>query len=463
MVSAVLRECGRGPLVGQAVTVNDPTEPAICGTSPEVEVVVSRSDRDFNNGNKQIAGKRRRMPTEIIAQWQAYTSDLHPLTMERSQWSNLRRRAVKRTNDRIAKVEESLYTGVVWQMQGEMVSDIDLAENVETEIVMFHIASFTTTNEVEVVPAVWVNDNVCKWPPYKPDALHKAVRSHEQPKETWTPYPVKILYTSNDFEDARQRLSRAEIESDLQSEAEDDLRKRKPKPRQRFLPAELVIKKRPLPKLPAIPSLSSTLREAISPEPLPLHLSSEPSRFQQQCSPKSSRFQQQCSPESSRFQQQCSPESSRFQQQCSPESSRFQQQCSEPSRFQQQCSEPSRFQQQCSEPSRFQQQCSEPSRFQQQCSEPSRFQQQCSEPSRFQQQCSEPSRFQQQCSEPSRFQQQCSEPSRFQQQWPPEPSRFQQQWPPEPSRFQQQCSEPSRFQQQCSEPTQVDPMLRCEF
>ncbi|KAK0152150.1 hypothetical protein N1851_006460 [Merluccius polli] len=318
---------------------------------------------------------------------------------------------------------------------------------------MFHIASFTTTNEVEVVPAVWVNDNVCKWPPYKPDALHKAVRSHEQPKETWTPYPVKILYTSHDFEDARQRLSRAEIESDLQSEAEDDLRKRKPKPRQRFLPAELVIKKRPLPKLPAIPSLSSTLREAISPEPLPLHLSSEPSRFQQQCSPKSSRFQQQCSPESSRFQQQCSPESSRFQQQCSPESSRFQQQCSEPSRFQQQCSEPSRFQQQCSEPSRFQQQCSEPSRFQQQCSEPSRFQQQCSEPSRFQQQCSEP----------SRFQQQCSEPSRFQQQWPPEPSRFQQQWPPEPSRFQQQCSEPSRFQQQCSEPTQVDPMLRCEF
>ncbi|KAK7128588.1 hypothetical protein R3I94_016978 [Phoxinus phoxinus] len=33
--------------------------------------------------------------------------------MERSQWSNMRKRAIKRTNDRILEVQRSLCTGVV--------------------------------------------------------------------------------------------------------------------------------------------------------------------------------------------------------------------------------------------------------------------------------------------------------------------------------------------------------------
>lgn len=52
-------------------------------------------------------------------------------TMERSQWSNMRKRAIKRTNDRILEVQRSLCTGVV--EHSEMVSS-DFGEVVDTEV-----------------------------------------------------------------------------------------------------------------------------------------------------------------------------------------------------------------------------------------------------------------------------------------------------------------------------------------
>lgn len=62
---------------------------------------------------------------------------------------------------------------------------------------MFHIVEFLDKHEVEVVPALWVADEICRWPPnYKPDELVKAIRDKEQPRQTWDAYSVRILYTA---------------------------------------------------------------------------------------------------------------------------------------------------------------------------------------------------------------------------------------------------------------------------
>lgn len=60
---------------------------------------------------------------------------------------------------------------------------------------MYHIVIFEKTNEVEVVPAKWVKGDECMWPPGKVDVV-KATKNQEIPGEGWSPYIVRIIYTS---------------------------------------------------------------------------------------------------------------------------------------------------------------------------------------------------------------------------------------------------------------------------
>lgn len=62
---------------------------------------------------------------------------------------------------------------------------------------MYHIVSFVDTDEVEVVPAIWVKNGVCVWPPYKGKGIQRATKCLEQPHESWSAYKVKILYTAS--------------------------------------------------------------------------------------------------------------------------------------------------------------------------------------------------------------------------------------------------------------------------
>ncbi len=62
---------------------------------------------------------------------------------------------------------------------------------------MFHIVEFLETEEVEVVPALWVADGVCQWPSlYKLDELVKAIRNEEPPGSAWDAFSVRIIYTA---------------------------------------------------------------------------------------------------------------------------------------------------------------------------------------------------------------------------------------------------------------------------
>nr|XP_055053877.1 uncharacterized protein LOC129439011 [Misgurnus anguillicaudatus] len=103
---------------------------------------------------------------------------------------------------------------------------------------MYHIVSFLDTQEVEVVPAVWVKNGICLWPPYKGEGIQRATKCLEQPRESWSAYKIKIMYTAESYGEARRKLPLAELQTDLQSEAELESQrppKRKTKRNRRLL------------------------------------------------------------------------------------------------------------------------------------------------------------------------------------------------------------------------------------
>ncbi|XP_018958580.1 uncharacterized protein LOC109088898 [Cyprinus carpio] len=87
---------------------------------------------------------------------------------------------------------------------------------------MYHVVSFVDTEEVEVVPAIWVKNGVCLWPPYEGEIIQRAAKCLEQPQKSWSAYKVTIMYTANNYNEACLKLPLAEQQSDLQSEAEPD-------------------------------------------------------------------------------------------------------------------------------------------------------------------------------------------------------------------------------------------------
>ncbi|KAL6481167.1 hypothetical protein MHYP_G00092470 [Metynnis hypsauchen] len=91
---------------------------------------------------------------------------------------------------------------------------------------MFHTVIFESTNEVEVVPEIWVEKTTCLWPPDKRDETVKAVRSQEPPGALWLPYKVHTILNKATHEEERVKLPEAERSTDL-TDSEDSPHKRK--------------------------------------------------------------------------------------------------------------------------------------------------------------------------------------------------------------------------------------------
>ncbi|XP_067309541.1 serine/arginine repetitive matrix protein 2-like [Pseudorasbora parva] len=82
---------------------------------------------------------------------------------------------------------------------------------------MFHIVVFDNTNEVEVVPSIWIKNGECMWPPNKTD-IAKAVKLQECPGDEWKPHKARIIFTSNDYNEARRKLPQAVDHTDIGSD-----------------------------------------------------------------------------------------------------------------------------------------------------------------------------------------------------------------------------------------------------
>ncbi|KAA0721485.1 hypothetical protein E1301_Tti020124 [Triplophysa tibetana] len=137
---------------------------------------------------------------------------------------------------------------------------------------MFYIVEFLEIQEVEIVPALWVGDEICQWPDhYEADELVRAIRSKEQPGHTWDAFRVRILHTAANYKTARLKLPEAEAHTDLQTAEEDEddnpKKKRKRLPNVRFeseSEEEVTVKqKRILPPAPKIKMPNFDVQSAI--------------------------------------------------------------------------------------------------------------------------------------------------------------------------------------------------------
>ncbi|XP_034784464.2 uncharacterized protein LOC131701758 [Acipenser ruthenus] len=106
---------------------------------------------------------------------------------------------------------------------------------------MYAVVLFKETEEVEVVPSVWLNVDklLCLWPSYKSTVrVRKAVELQETPTETWDKHEVRVLHETVTYEKARKKLRRATETSDLNTTDDEQTRKRKPSTKLSFLEDE---------------------------------------------------------------------------------------------------------------------------------------------------------------------------------------------------------------------------------
>ncbi|XP_076644982.1 uncharacterized protein LOC143354612 [Halictus rubicundus] len=91
------------------------------------------------------------------------------------------------------------------------------------------VVQFVADGSVEAVPTDWIQRNNCYWPPLQQSRVAKAVKQLEPRGESWSQHEVKIFRngTFDNYMTARRKSKAAEDTSDLQSEVELWLHKRK--------------------------------------------------------------------------------------------------------------------------------------------------------------------------------------------------------------------------------------------
>ena len=89
-------------------------------------------------------------------------------------------------------VDEFIHTCISYAVDSQQLS--------QPRRTMFKVVLFLGSQEVEVVPAGWVeveddDSTVCYWPPItKPSAFLKAVRQQMPKSENWGTHKVRCLY-----------------------------------------------------------------------------------------------------------------------------------------------------------------------------------------------------------------------------------------------------------------------------
>uniref|UniRef100_A0A8C6T482 DUF4806 domain-containing protein n=1 Tax=Neogobius melanostomus TaxID=47308 RepID=A0A8C6T482_9GOBI len=89
---------------------------------------------------------------------------------------------------------------------------------------MFHIVVFDNSNEVEVVPSKWIKNGECMWPAGKLDNIKNAIKNRQQPGKDWRRHKARIIYSSDDYNQARRKLPEAVLHTDLGTDEEESPR-----------------------------------------------------------------------------------------------------------------------------------------------------------------------------------------------------------------------------------------------
>ena len=57
----------------------------------------------------------------------------------------------------------------------------------------YAVVEFVDDKSIEAVPANWIQDDLCSWPPFRGLRFTSAARKCEMPMSTWTKHNIRIL------------------------------------------------------------------------------------------------------------------------------------------------------------------------------------------------------------------------------------------------------------------------------
>ncbi|KAF5301648.1 hypothetical protein FQA39_LY10695 [Lamprigera yunnana] len=92
------------------------------------------------------------------------------------------------------------------------------------------VIKFIEDNTVQAVLTRWIlNNDKCFWPPYLQDRLIQSIKRCEHQMDNWPVYEIKIFRNSTycDYQTARQKEKKAGVESDLNSDIENNNKRRR--------------------------------------------------------------------------------------------------------------------------------------------------------------------------------------------------------------------------------------------
>uniref|UniRef100_A0A3B1IEL9 Uncharacterized LOC111197441 n=1 Tax=Astyanax mexicanus TaxID=7994 RepID=A0A3B1IEL9_ASTMX len=101
---------------------------------------------------------------------------------------------------------------------------------------MYILVEFEENNSTNIVPEIWYQDGMARWPNYKNDKkINQAIEKKEQPGADWSCHVARVLAKAATYQEARKKMNQSITccTSELQSEEEDESLLRKKRKRQR--------------------------------------------------------------------------------------------------------------------------------------------------------------------------------------------------------------------------------------
>lgn len=91
------------------------------------------------------------------------------------------------------------------------------------------VIQFEEDCSVEAVPSTWIQGQFCHWPTYSREKIMTAIRKHESLNTCWPSYKIRSFRNStfDDYFKARSKSRTAEVTSDLNSEIENNAKRKR--------------------------------------------------------------------------------------------------------------------------------------------------------------------------------------------------------------------------------------------
>ncbi|XP_011699568.1 PREDICTED: uncharacterized protein LOC105456902 [Wasmannia auropunctata] len=124
----------------------------------------------------------------------------------------------------------------------------------------FHVIEFE--DGIQVVPDNWIQRDIneCWYPNYKTDEdVNKAIKRRQIPQDDWLSWPIKRLFSISDsYDDARKKLKKAEMHSDINTDTDDKTRRKIRAKKSVHIESDSTDSESCLPPFPKVPKIHTS-------------------------------------------------------------------------------------------------------------------------------------------------------------------------------------------------------------